>query len=309
MKKEDLIPLNNTIVFESNLSNNAIATYYALENLIRFNIKPKYITMRMLAYYLTGKLGLPYVTESKVKDGFLELCESNIISIQSEYKGSYIIDFSESVFGWKKSNFVVVQEWEVNRIFSLKGVEPFTLFKYFLAILKCLTIKNEKNEYVIGCVSLKTLSDLSDVSESTAIYYNTVLETEELIYVHRFADTIFIENENVVRVPNIYGRYENKKCIDEYADKLMGERKPFGNSQLRTKTVNMKRRYAQIYNQLVKGIDKEKYTTEELQEVYDYVLDENLKYQNLYKQKNDESYLQKLRDVNVFKEYGFAFEK
>lgn len=310
MKKKLCVSLDNNMVFDMNLSNYAVATYYALENLDHLSLRRHCISPRTLAFYLTNRVGLSYTFENSIKNGLQELCATGYAKLEEEYKGFYIISLEDSIFGWKQNNFITVDVNDVNKIFFLKGVEPFSLFKYYLSILKCFRKEKIDNEYTVCNETVDRLSSLAEISESSALFYNTVLETEKIIYIRRYSNVLLNKNTNqeIKRMPNIYGRYINKDLVDKYADELLGRMISWGKPNTPLKAVNKKRRYAQIYNQLVKGIDKEKYTTEELQEVYDYVLDENLKYQNLYKQKNDESYLQKIRDVNVFKEYGFTFE-
>ena len=63
-----------------------------------------------------------------------------------------------------------------------------------------------------------------------------------------------------------------------------------------------------MYNYLLKENDI-KYSHEELQNIYQYVLAENQKYKNFYISTKNKQYLKKIRDINIFEKYGFEKEK
>ena len=71
---------------------------------------------------------------------------------------------------------------------------------------------------------------------------------------------------------------------------------------------NNKRRLAQMYIQLLRGSDKN-YSENDILEVYQYVISENHKYENMYKKNHYDGYLEKIRDLKVFDKYDFIETK
>ena len=63
-----------------------------------------------------------------------------------------------------------------------------------------------------------------------------------------------------------------------------------------------------MYQQLLKRRG-EKYTEQEIREIYEYVLDENEKYNRMYEKSKCEEYLDKIRDTDIFDKYEFLTEK
>ena len=70
---------------------------------------------------------------------------------------------------------------------------------------------------------------------------------------------------------------------------------------------NRKRKLAQMYNQIANG-KGQKYSFEELQQVYDYIHSENNKYRAMYKENKYEEYLTKQRDETVFEKFNLKKE-
>ena len=107
---------------------------------------------------------------------------------------------------------------------------------------------------------------------------------------------------------NVYGRPEDKIYIDAFAINQQKYKNSYRYVENNIKKANDKRRFAQIYNQIYKNNDS-KYSQEEIQQVYEYVLQENHKYEALYKKNNDETYLEKIRDVQIFNKYDFLIKR
>ena len=63
-----------------------------------------------------------------------------------------------------------------------------------------------------------------------------------------------------------------------------------------------------MYQQLVKRGGK-KYSEQDIKEIYNYVIDENEKYERMYAKNKCEDYLEKIRDTKVFEKYDFLKEK
>lgn len=130
-----------------------------------------------------------------------------------------------------------------------------------------------------------------------------------MLYIFRQNDFLINkESGEIKRLPNVYGRFEDKIYIDTYALSQQKHKESYRYVENNIKKANNKRRLAQMYNQLCKDNDS-KYSQEDIQEIYSYVLQENFKYQKTYEKNNDESCLEKIRDITVFKKYDYLKEE
>lgn len=149
------------------------------------------------------------------------------------------------------------------------------------------------------------LSQLFGISERTIIRYNKILEDTGLLYIYRSNDFLISKDSGeILRLTNIYGRPEDKIYIDAYAVNQQKYKDSYRYVENNISKANTKRRLAQMYNQICKNNDS-KYSEEDIKQIYAYVMQENHKYEATYKKNNDESYLEKIRDIRVFDKYGF----
>ena len=59
-----------------------------------------------------------------------------------------------------------------------------------------------------------------------------------------------------------------------------------------------------MYQQLIKGRG-EKYTEKDILDIYNYVIEQNQKYERMYEKNKCEDYLDKIRDTDIFDKYEF----
>ena len=59
-----------------------------------------------------------------------------------------------------------------------------------------------------------------------------------------------------------------------------------------------------MYQQLLKERG-EKYTEKDITDIYNYVIEENQKYERMYEKNKCEDYLDKIRDTDIFDKYEF----
>ena len=157
-------------------------------------------------------------------------------------------------------------------------------------------------------MTIEYLSDLSGISPRTIKEYNRILENNQLIYIFRQDDFLLSsDDKNISRMANVYGHPDDKLYIDSYANAQKKEKKSYKWINSEVENANRKRKLAQMYNQLTKGRGQ-KYTLEEIQQVYDYIHSENNKYKALYRENKYEEYLTKQRDETIFDEFNLKKE-
>ncbi len=247
------------------------------------------------------------------RTGYNELIQSNIVQ-KIDSCGKYdVLDCSNLFIINNDEHFTIIIYEELIRIFQQKNVNTFSLLKYFIYLMGTISSSidvyinavQHKNR-VIGNLTIEYLSNLSGISERSIVEYNKILEDIGLLYIYRHND--FLVNANngeVKRMRNVYGRPEDKLYIDSFAMSQEKYEKSYKYVENNIKTANIKRRFAQMYIQICKNNDS-KYSMEDIQQVYAYVLQENYKYEATYKKNNDKSCLGKIRDIRVFDKYNFV---
>lgn len=309
-----LIPKSLTDSHE--YSNYALAAYCLLQELsVPAQLPIQCVTCNQLVYYLTGEISQQRnrITDY-IKCGINELEEKGIITKQKEFSKHYILDCNNLWIDTNSGSFTKIYFSEVQQIFRIKNINNFSLLRYFIFVIGTInyniTVYLPNGEYksgIVGNLTIDYLAEKVGISTRSAIEYNKILEKEKLLYISRQDDFVIDKENNIKRLNNIYGRACDFEYIDTFAQNQKQYNKSYKyiNNNL-TKT-NNKRRLAQMYQQLLKGRGK-KYTNEQIKEIYDYVINENKKYEALYEKDKYEDYLDKIRDVEIFDKYVFLKE-
>lgn len=295
------------------LSVYGLAAYCAIKTLLpNDEIKEICVTCEILAYQLTKSIDCSRRFYSGLKTGYDELIEQGIIKVVNS-KGKYdVIDCDNLFISSETDFFTIITYDELLRIFQIKEVNVLFLLRYFIFLIG--TINSSIDIYidpvhhksrVVGNLTIEYISKLSGISERSIIDYNKILEKFGLIYIYRQKDFLISKNTGEIsRLPNVYGRPEDKMYIDTFATTQKEYNNSYKYVENNINRANSKRRLAQIYNQIRIGNDS-KYSIEDIQQVYSYVLQENNKYQELYDKTKDIRYLEKVRDIQVFDKYDF----
>lgn len=305
--------LSENIYKSDKVSIYGIATYCAIKTLLpNEEVKDICVTNELLAYKLTKSLNCSRGFYSNLQTGYIELLSNGFIK-QILSKGKYsVIDCSDLFITEDNEYFTIITYNELLKIFEQKNTNTFLLLKYFIYLIG--TISSTIDVYidavqhkcrVVGNLTIEYISKLSGISERSIIEYNKILEELGLIYIYRQNDYLINkDNGEIKRFSNVYGRLEDKDYIDTYAVNQQKYKESYRYVENNIKKANEKRRLAQMYNQICKNNDS-KYSEEDIKQVYIYVMQENHKYEATYKKNNDESCLEKIRDIQVFNKYGF----
>lgn len=270
------------------------------------------VTCNQLVYYLTGEVSkqrnriIDYV-----KCGINELEEKKIIIKKKEVYKHYILDCHNLWIDTDGGSFTKIYFSEVQQIFKIKNVNNFTLFRYFVFLMGTLAgkitvylVNGEYKNGIIGNFTIDYIAEKVGISTRSAIEYNKILEKEKLLYVYRQKDFVIDEENNIRSLSNIYGRYCDMEYIETFANNQKEYKQSYRYKKNNQEISNSKRRFAQMYQQLLKG-KGENYTENEILDIYHYVIKENQKYERIYEKNKCEDYLNKIRDVHVFDQYEF----
>ena len=160
---------------------------------------------------------------------------------------------------------------------------------------------------IISNLPISYLAKQMNVSTKTIMDYNKLLEDAKLIYIYRQNDFVLDKNNSLKTLPNIFGRYVDKEYIDAFAHNQRQYNKSHRHMDENYNNANQKRRLAQMYQHILKG-KYDDYSEDEIITVYNYVLLENKKYEDLYDKTQYDGYLDKIRDIDVFKRFNFLKE-
>lgn len=246
-----------------------------------------------------------------IKCGINELIDNHIVEKIDISQKHYILDCSNLSSNKFQEHFTIINFNEVQKIFKVENTNNFLLLKYFISLIWTISSKitvyldnGEFKSRVVGNYTIDYLSELSGIGVRTIIEYNKILEEIGLIYIYRQNDFVIDKENNIKRLNNIYGRASDMDYIIAFANNQQKHYESYRYLENNNKKANTKRRLAQMYQQILKGKDK-KYSNAEIISVYEYVISENEKYERMYEKNQYEEYLDKIRDIDVFKKYDF----
>lgn len=314
-KPEIKLFLPKELTSNQNHSDYSIAVYCSLKALASTSILEFGTSPEQIGFLLTKTLDHSRRFNDYLKDGLDDLIAAQIISKIGESKKSYYLDCSKL---WTDSDdlpFTIITLNEAQKIFEVENVNNFKLLRFFIFVIG--TISNQIDVWInssdhkirtVGNLTIDYISKASGISSRTAIEYFKILEDIELLYVYRQKDFIIDEIGNIKKLSNVYGRKKDKIYIDTFANNQKVNKEAYRYTNKNVESVNYNRRLAQMYNHLLNGKDTG-YSEKQILEIYNYVLSENKKYTTLYEKNGYESYLNKIRDVDIFDKYNFTTEK
>ena len=140
-----------------------------------------------------------------IKDAISTLAERKIITILDQSGDNYIISNEGLEVNSNKEKFVVVELWEMQKIFS-ESNKPFNVFTFYVNLIG--TINNRTKEWHM---SQDDMAALWGASKRTINDYLDQLEKMQLIYVYRHKKRR--ANGTYQKLNNSYGRYCDKDAI------------------------------------------------------------------------------------------------
>lgn len=146
-----------------------------------------------------------------IKDALSMLAERKIITILDQNGDNYVISNEGLEVNTDKEKFVVVELWEMQKIFS-ESSKPFNVFTFYVNLIG--TINNKTKEWHM---SQDEMVSLWGASKRTVNDYLEQLENMQLIYVYRHKKRR--SNGTYYKLNNSYGRYCDKDAVIAEAQK------------------------------------------------------------------------------------------
>ncbi|WP_143452702.1 hypothetical protein [Konateibacter massiliensis] len=293
----------------------AIATYCAIKALCNSSINHHCLTPYQITYYLTMDKKPTKRMIKYIKTGLDELIENRVVIHEGSYQTCYFLNCDSIWFDTEKERFTIISFNEVQIIFKAKNVNCFLLLKFCVFLIGTISASievyldaHQSKTRVVGNLTIDFIAEKSGISIRTVIEYTKILEELGLLYVNRQNDFVIDDKNNIKQLSNVYGRPCDKEYIDIFASNQQKYKSSYRYIQKNINTVNNNRRFAQMFNQLKKSNEnneKNKYSNGEIQDIYNYVVSENKKYELLYEKNKYEEYLEKIRDTDIFNKYDF----
>ena len=140
-----------------------------------------------------------------IKDALSTLAERKMITILDQNGDNYIISNKGLEVNTDKEKFVVVELWEMQKIFS-ESSKPFNVFTFYVNLIG--TINNKTKEWHM---SQDEMVSLWGASKRTVNDYLEQLENMQLIYVYRHKKRR--ANGTYQKLNNSYGRYCDREAV------------------------------------------------------------------------------------------------
>ena len=270
-------------------------------------IKEYYITSELLSFYILNKLHLPRRFNDYISCGLNELIDNNYVSVLDSDKKIYSLDLSSLYVDGKKHKYIEVDSEEIISIMNIDYTGKFNLLKYFVLLIGTINssievyIDCDSRKNIIGNMTIDFLSNLTKLNRNTIMTYNEILTENNLIYIYR-SDDIYLKDNEIKSLNNIYGRPQDKEYINTHA---ANQQKHFNSNKytkINKNKSNSKRALAQKYIALCNG---KEYSKQDIIEIYQYVISENTKYIKLGDKNNSDYYNDKIRDVEIFKQFDY----
>lgn len=264
--------LNNAVIKNLHLDNYDIAVYVALRNLYDTQMDSQVISFNMIAYALYGNRNYTKYTVNHLKAAFEKLESVGFIKKLDSYStNEFIIDMSNLRFGQNTEKgifYTVITLDEVHRIMNIDTKKDnFAILRYFIILIS--SICHDKGTYnhssgydahtdFVGFMTIDTLAGWCGTTKARIIEYNSILEAEKIIYTYRHKQNKKDkETGQIMSFSNHYGRYEDKQWIVQFANEYVATYNLKETETLvRAEKSRVNKKYAAIYNLLVKDFDK-----------------------------------------------------
>ncbi|RKI52615.1 hypothetical protein D7V86_25800, partial [bacterium D16-51] len=286
--------LNNAVIKDINLNDYEVAVYVVLRSLYDPRKRLQYVSYNSVAFELYNNLQISRRCMNHIKSALDSLVEKGLIKrINSFSSTEFIIDMGNLHFEQNTEEgifYTVVTLEEVHKIMNIDTKKDnFAILRYFVALISSICHDKGTYDHTVGCcehtdfvgfMTLDTLANWCGTTKARLIEYNSILETEKIIYTYRHKQNRKDkETGQIMSFSNHYGRYEDKQWIIQFANEYVAT---FNLKETETlvkaENSRVNKRYAAIYNLLVKDFNKyiSNFSNVELIETYKYIHSKNL---------------------------------
>lgn len=293
------LKLKKEIITNKELSHNAIMAYLGIICCWNSSFDYIFANRNMINYFLSNKIIFSRRFDENVKNGIQELLDKKIIVCSEKIGVDYCLQ-SDNIRLKEDDKFIFVDIEDVHKILNCSHQNKVGLLRFYICLLSTFLSKNtvqdirqpDKFNNVMGMMSQEYLANLTGLSSHSIVEYIKTLEKLELIYVYRCAFMFKDINGRIKKHNNIYGRYQDKAIIDEFAEIKYNMYDDLHQVQA-DKVANSYRSLMQKYNCLCNG---KQYDDKTIENIFKHVVNFNNKHPRHEK------------DLTIFKKYGFSID-
>lgn len=324
------LQIKNDVIQNPDISDYALAVFIALKNNCISTYNFQVVSPIWINFLLTDELKTEL--SRKKREGIInaikELNEKFDLNItRCVGEKTFIVPTKSLKVDYTKGNYTTVNFDNVKKIIKNGGRAKWYIIHYYLLLssymINKITVCDHSSIHTCNILicnkSIADLSELTGIATTTISKYNKFLVDNEIIHINRDIEVFSKKTDGkkeVIFVKNTYGRYEDK----DYIDKYVWEKYKHKNRIFKEKTSDLNRSLMQKYNFLVKNPDTDKYTNEEIQQIYDYIVlfngklkDTINKLETNYAENESnqslvntvEEYENKIKDLSVFDKFSF----
>ncbi len=286
--------LNNAVIKDINLNDYEVAVYVVLRSLYDPRKRLQYVSYNSVAFELYNNLQISRRCMNHIKSALDSLVEKGLIKrINSFSATEFIVDMGNLHFEQNTEKgifYTVVTLEEVHKIMNIDTPKDnFAILRYFIILISSICHDKGTYDHTVGCcehtdfvgfMTLDTLAGWCGTTKARIIDYNSILEAEKIIYTYRHKQSRKDkETGQIMSFSNHYGRYEDKQWIIQFANEYVAT---FNLKETETlvkaENSRVNKRYAAIYNLLVKDFNKYigNFSNVELIGTYKYIHSKNL---------------------------------
>lgn len=205
-------------------------------------------TLPQIEYALTGSYEMNQRRKKTIKDSIDYLVDNGIIEVLDCYNDHYTVANNFRVNDGTKEAFVIISYDELKAVYALTSGRTSKIINYFVKLIQTINSTSK-----VGWHTIETLADTLEVSTKTICEWNTILEKQNLIYIHRY-DVCKVVGNHSQNLTNVYGRPCDKTLVDAYAQSKLAE---IDRVNLSKKlSADARRKISKQYNDYVKGCFK-----------------------------------------------------
>ena len=285
--------LNNAVIKDIKLSDYEVAVYVALRSLYDPQKELQYVAYNSVVFELYKNLQISRRYMNHLKAALDSLVEKGLIKkVDSISNTEFIIDMSNLHFEQNTGKgifYTIITLEEVHRIMNIDTKKDnFAILRYFIILISSICHDKGTYDHSAGCsahtdfvgfMTIDTLADWCGTTKARIIEYNSILETEKIIYIYRHnQNKKDKETGQIMSFSNHYGRYEDRQWIIQFANEYVATYNLKETEMLvKAEKSRVNKKYAAIYNLLAKDFDKyiDNFSDAELIGTYKYIHSKN----------------------------------
>lgn len=265
-KMRENLFIKKVVVEESTLySDNAFMVWCGLRCIMTKDKYEYFVNTKMLYYEIFGNVEQDRYKMPWIKSGLEELIKNGAVKVLRQFDTTnMIVDLTE-LYRERGDNsyFVGISQEEIRKVINLQcnNTDIRKLLRYYTMLVgRFNRSKNfpEKYKGKVGGFPITVFSSKLQCTEKTILRYNTILEDNSMIAIHRDLDfyngTDSTGVSTLRQIPNAYSRFEDSDLLAEYVGTKKGGYKDYiNNSRNKELTSNHNRSLGQKFRYFCGG--------------------------------------------------------